>query len=98
LTYFILRRCKDRSEYEIYTGKTPNITEYLDFDFYNLVWYWHTPYPSLSEHDRELASLMGVAQHVGSDMCYWLMLVSEILIVNITVQHVTAEDIHNPEL
>ena len=58
------------------TGKTPDISEYLDFDFYDLVWYWRQPHPSLSEHDRELARWMGIAHRVGSDMCYWLMPVS----------------------
>jgi hypothetical protein len=80
------------------TGKTPDISEYLDFNFYDLVWYWRQPSPSLSEHDRELARWMGVAHRVGSDMCYWLMPVSGVPVVNSSVQHVTAEDLRNPEI
>ncbi len=98
LMHFIPRGRNDRSGYEIITGKTPNISEYLDFDFYDLVWYWRSPNPSLSEHDRELARWMGVAHRVGSDMCYWLMPVSGVPIVNSSVQHVTAEDLRNPEV
>jgi hypothetical protein len=41
---------------------------------------------------------MGVAHRVGSDMCYWLMPVSGIPVVNSSVQHVTAEDLQNPEI
>ena len=55
LMNFIPWGCHERSGYEMITGKTPDISEYLDFDFYDLVWYWCQPNPSLSEHDRELA-------------------------------------------
>jgi hypothetical protein len=41
---------------------------------------------------------MGVAHRVGLDMCYWLMPVSRIPFVNSSVQHVTAEDLRNPEI
>ena len=80
------------------TGKTPDISEYLDFDFYDLVWYWRAPHPSMAENTRELARWMGVAHRVGSDMCYWLMPVSGIPVVNSTVQHVTAEDMRDPDI
>ena len=98
LMQFIPRGRNNRSGYEMITGKTPDISEYLDFDFYDLVWYWRSPHPSLSEHDRELARWMGVAHRVGSDMCYWLMPVSGTPIVNTSVQHVTAEDLRNPQI
>ena len=98
LMNFIPRGRNERSGYEIVTGRTPDISEYLDFDFYDLVWYWRSAHPSLSEHDQELARWMGVAHRVGSDMCYWLMPVSGVPIVNTTVQHVTAEDLRNPDI
>ena len=98
LMQFIPRGHNDRSGYKMITGKTPDISEYLDFDFYNLVWYWRTPNPSLSEHYRELARWMGIAHRVGSDMCYWLMPVSGVPVVNSSVQHVTAEDLRNPQI
>ena len=98
LMNFIPRGRHERSGYEMITGKTPDISEYLDFDFYDLVWYWRQPHPSLSEHDRELARWMGVAHRVGSDMCYWLMPVSGVPVVNSSVQHVTADERRNPEI
>ena len=98
LMHFIPRGQNERSGYEMITGRTPDISEYLDFDFYDLVWYWRMPNPSLSQHDRELARWMGVAHRVGSDMCYWLMPVSGVPVVNSSVQHVTAEDLRNPQV
>jgi hypothetical protein len=38
LMHFIPRGHHERSGYEMITGKTPDISEYLDFDFYDLVW------------------------------------------------------------
>ena len=98
LMHFILRGRHEHSGYEMITDNTPNILEYLDFDFYDLVWYWRQPHPSLSEHDRDLARWMGIAQRVGSDMCYWLMPVSGVPVVKSSVQHVTTDDLCNPEL
>jgi hypothetical protein len=31
---------RSRSGYEQVTGKTPDISEWLDFEFYDLVWWW----------------------------------------------------------
>jgi hypothetical protein len=41
---------------------------------------------------------MGVAHRVGLDMCYWLMPVSSTPVVNSSVQHVTSEDLQNPDM
>lgn len=95
---FIPRGHNDRTGYEQITGHTPDISEYCDFDFYDLVWYWRTPHPTLTEHDRELARWVGVANNVGSDMCYWLIPVSGTPIATTTVQHVTAEDMRNIDI
>ncbi len=34
------------------TGKMPDISKYLDFDFWDLVWYWDGPHPGISTDDR----------------------------------------------
>ncbi len=98
LMHFIPRGQHDRSGYEMVTGKTPDVSEYLDFDFYNLVWYWWSLHPSLFKHNRELAQWMGIAHSVGSYMCYWLMPIYGNPVVNTTVQHITAKDLRNPDI
>jgi hypothetical protein len=80
------------------TGKTLDISEYCDFNFYDLVWYWRAPHPSMAEHDRELARWMGVAHRYGSDMCYWLMPVSGRPIVTTTVRETADRDGWNGDL
>ena len=39
-----------------------------------------------------------MAHRIGSDMCYWLMPVSGVPIVNSLIQHVTSEDLQNPDI
>ncbi len=39
-----------------------------------------------------------MAHRVGSDMCYWLALANGSVIVETTVQHVTRDELHDPEI
>ena len=95
---YIPRGQHEWTGYEQITGRTPDISEFCDFDFYDLVWYWRHPHPGLTNHDRELARWIGVAHNIGSDMVYWLMPVNGTPIASSTVQHVTAEDMRNDDI
>ena len=59
-----------RTGYEEVIGKTPDISEYCYFDFYDLVWYYARVHPSISDENRELGRWLGVSHRVGSNMCY----------------------------
>jgi hypothetical protein len=87
-----------RTGYEQVTGNTPDISEWMDFDFYDLVWYFNKKHPDLTEDDRMLAYWLRVSHCYGSDLCYWILPISGIPITRTTVQHVTQEDFRNPEL
>jgi hypothetical protein len=52
------------------TGDTPDIFEWLDFDFYDLVWYWDCPHLAITKDNPRLGRRICVAHRVGSDMCY----------------------------
>ena len=95
---FIPRGPSGRTGYELVTGSTPDISEYCDFDFYDLVWYHVEKHPPLSKESRQLARWIGVAHRIGSDLCYWLMPVSGTPIAETTVQHVTAEDLRDRDI
>jgi len=43
-----------RTGYEHVTGKTPDISEFIDFDFYDLVWYSPGAHMSISEDNQEV--------------------------------------------
>jgi hypothetical protein len=98
LMQFIPQEQNKRSGYKQITGCMPDISEYCNFWFYDLVWYWPNTHPALIENSQELARWMGVAHKVGSEMCYWLIPVSGIPVANTTVQHVTLEEMHNPDI
>ena len=85
-----------RTGHEQVTGKTPDISEYTDFDFYDLVWYYPGVHPSISEDDRVLGRWLGVSHRIGSDMCYWVMEKDGIPVSETTVQHVTRDDMFDP--
>ena len=89
---------RGRTGHEEVTGKTPDISEYLNFDFWDLVWYWDGPHPGISTDDRRLARWCGVAHRVGSDMCYWLALANGSIIAETTVQHVTRDEMNDPDI
>jgi hypothetical protein len=74
-------------------GNTPDISEMLDFE----IWY-HQPGTDTSEPVRRLGRWLGVAHRVGSDMCYWVIPVSGVVLARNTVQHVTPLELQVPEL
>jgi hypothetical protein len=51
-----------RSGHEEVTGNTPNISEWLDFEFYDIVWWWDRPNkPNVTDETKRLARWLGVS-------------------------------------
>ena len=80
------------------TGNTVDISEYCDFEFYDLVWFHAGGNHKLetTEDARRLGRWLGISHWVGSDMCYWIMTESGKMIANTTVQHVVRTDLEDP--
>jgi hypothetical protein len=84
-----------RTGYEAITGETPDISEWLDFDFYDWVWYHDPPdmMAETSEEIRKIGRWLGVANRVGSALTYWILTASGAkVIARSTVQHITAQE------
>ena len=79
------------------TGKRPDISELLDFEFYQLVW-MYTEGKDLAKPNRELARWLGIARIVGGDMTYWVLPKSCRPVAESTVQHVTVSDMDEPDM
>ena len=92
------RRLNNRTPYEVVHNHTPDISELADFDFYDLVWIYTKKHPGVGDEDRELGRWMGVSHDIGSDMCYWVMPVSGVPLARTTVQHVTRDDMLDPDI
>jgi hypothetical protein len=80
------------------TGKTTDISEWLDFYFYDLVWWIENEKTDTTTDGVHLGRWLGVSHRVGSDMCYWILTKSGKVISNSSVQHVTRLDRQKPEI
>ena len=74
------------------TGNTPYISEWLDFDFYDRVWWLDTKKPATNDDNVTLNRWLGISHKIGSDMCYWVLTVSGNVIARTTVQHVNRDE------
>ncbi len=94
----IARGPEARTPLEEAAGSTPDISEWLDFDFYDLCWYWQGPTHELTEAKAEISKILGVAHQIGSDLCYWVLTESGQVIARTTVQRITKEDFLLPQV
>ena len=84
-----------RTPYEVITGNTPDISEFLEFTWYQPVWYHEsTAFP---RHTKHLARWLGVAHKVGQAMCYWLLPISTVPIARTTIQEVAQHELQSEE-
>ncbi len=84
-----------RTGIEMITGETPGISEWIDFEFYDRVWYYDQKKIEINGSGRRLTRWLSVAHSIGSDLCYWPLLESGKIIARTTVQHVVHEDYLN---
>ena len=88
-----------RTDYEEVTGDTVDISKWLDFEMYDLVYWIDRPNkPDTSDDVRRLGRWLGISHRVGSDMCYWLITDSGKLGSKTLVEHVILDDYLNPEV
>jgi hypothetical protein len=80
-----------RTPYEVVTGRTPDISEYLDFAWYDTIWYYEqdTAFP---ESGRKMGKWLGVAHRVGQALCYYVLNAQGKPIVRSTVQALTDDE------
>jgi hypothetical protein len=84
-----------RTGMERITGDTCDISEWIDFSFYDLCWYWGHPD---DESNPKIGRWLGVSHRVGSAMCYWVLTDKAKILSRTTVQHVTATEVATDEI
>ena len=89
----ISRGHSERPGLEELTGNTIDISEWLDFSFYDLVWYWDKPKPTNDRDAKLLGRWLGVAHRVGSSLCYWVLTESGKVLTRTTIQHITNDEL-----
>jgi hypothetical protein len=78
-----------RTGYEDVVGETPDITKWMDFNFYDVVWY-HDPPDTMAEMTSEIRKLgrwLGVVNRVESALTYWILTKACKVIARSTIQH-----------
>jgi len=73
---------------EVIAGETPDISKYLDSEFYD----WVTFRGNAGLGEVELGRWLGIAHRVGCLMSYWIFPASGIPISASTVQHLTNDE------
>lgn len=79
------RYSNGRTPLEIITGETPDISEYMDFGFYD----WVIFRSNAGLGPAELGRWLGVSHRIGKMMSYWILPPSGIPISCVTVQRLT---------
>mmetsp|Transcript_34844 Transcript_34844/g.53423 ORF Transcript_34844/g.53423 Transcript_34844/m.53423 type:complete len:144 (-) Transcript_34844:2527-2958(-) len=52
-------------------GDAVDLSEYLDFDFFDQVWFWE---PNAGEkEERQPGRWLGISNRYGAAMCYWVL-------------------------
>jgi hypothetical protein len=85
-----------RTGIERLTGNSVDISEWLDFEFYDIVWYWDGP--NNTDENPKLGRWLGIAHHIGSNMCYWILNDKGNSLARTTVQHVTILEQQNNDI
>ena len=83
-----------RTPLEEITGETPDISEYLDFGFYDWVWYKD----NAGVGDNLFGRWLGVSHRVGNLMSYWILTENGRIISRTTVQRVTNLELSTVEV
>jgi hypothetical protein len=76
------------------TGETHDISEYLDFSFYDWVWYKD----NAGVGDNSCGQWLGVSHRIGSLMSYWILPKSGKVISRTTVQRMTSSEMETTEV
>jgi hypothetical protein len=83
-----------RTPFELLTGNTPDILEYISFSWYQPVWYYDST--SFPEPTRHLGRWIGVAHNIGQAMCFLVLPSSGIPIARSTVQSISDAELQSP--
>ena len=84
----------NRSPYEIVHGNTPNISEYISFDWYCFVWFWDP----VSFQRQRLGRWLGVAHNIGSGHVYYVLNKNGIVEARSTVSKLSCDEMESSDI
>jgi hypothetical protein len=87
-------RLNGHTPYENVTGHTPDISKYLDYSWYDTIWYYDQDMNFPEDH-RKLGKWLGVVHRVGQALCYYILNDKGVPIVCSTIQALSAQKMSN---
>lgn len=79
-----------RTPYELVTGITPDISEYISFSWYQPVYYLNNM--NFPEEKENIGRWIGVAHNIGQALCFWILPKSGIPIARTLVRAITGAE------
>ena len=80
---------------EALTGDTIDISEWIEFEFYDLVIYCDD---RDSDTRQSIGRWLGPSHHIGSALCYYILTEKATVISRTSVQHITKEEFETQEM
>jgi hypothetical protein len=80
-----------RTPHEMVTGNTPDISEDIEFSWYQPIFYYDDL--RFPDSKRNIARWLGVAHCVGQALCYWLLTSAGQVIARTSAQQLTNDDL-----
>ena len=82
-----------RTPFEVTVGYTPDISEYISFEWYQWVWYWEQTDMQL----QKLGRWCGAAETVGSGHTYYVLNSKGNILASSSVSHQTSDELNETE-
>lgn len=98
LLSLIVRRRDGRTGVEVVTGETPDISAWLDFDFYCPVFYIHEYGNQITRSNAQIGRWLGVAHNITGKLCYYILTGEGKVIARHCVQHITLDELKTTEV
>jgi len=85
-----LPQLHSRTPHDMITSNTPDILEYLEFMWFEPIWYYEPRV--FPEENKPLTYWLGIAHRVGQAMCYWILPSTGVPIARTTLQRIPKEE------
>ena len=80
---------------EALTGDTTDISEWIEFEFYDLCLYWDN---RDGDTRPSIGRWLGPSHHIGSALCYYILTEKATVVSRTSVQHITKEEFETSEM
>jgi len=80
---------------EALTGDTIDISEWIEFEFYDLIVYWDD---RDGDTKQSIGRWLGPSHHIGSALCYYILTEKGTVLSRTSVQHIPIEEFETAEM